>query len=124
MGEGMEVKPPKLWESLLRRLLPPASREHVLGDLNERFCAARGAYASRQYAKDALFMAPAMIWSQVRRAANPMLLSATAVFIYVSLIAAVFLGPGDAFAFFGEQNGLLRLAVVALASVAGLALAD
>jgi hypothetical protein len=33
----MEAGPPKVIEAVVRTLVPPASREHVLGDLRERY---------------------------------------------------------------------------------------
>jgi len=44
----METRPHALAEAAVRALVPPASREHVLGDLQERFT------STRQYVFDAL----------------------------------------------------------------------
>ena len=52
MVERMETRPPALMTRLVRALIPPASREHVLGDLNERYV------SPRQYVFEALRALP------------------------------------------------------------------
>jgi hypothetical protein len=56
-----EAGPPVLIESVVRLLLPPATREHVLGDLAERYSTPSG------YAGEALRTLPFVIVSQIRR---------------------------------------------------------
>jgi hypothetical protein len=57
----METHPPKLIEAIVERLVPPACREHVLGDLSERY------ESPGQYMMDAVRTIPLVIASQVRR---------------------------------------------------------
>jgi hypothetical protein len=37
MDRKVEACPPKVIERVVQLLMPPASREHVLGDLSERY---------------------------------------------------------------------------------------
>lgn len=65
MVERMETRPPALMARLVRALIPPASREHVLGDLNERYV------SPRQYVLEALRALPYLIASRLRRTTHP-----------------------------------------------------
>jgi hypothetical protein len=65
----LEVRPPALVDAVIRLLIPPACREHVLGDLWERYT------SPRQYVVDALRTLPFVIWSQIRRTSDPLLLA-------------------------------------------------
>ena len=57
----MTSRPPAAIESVVALFVPPLAREHVLGDLAER-------YTSRgQYVRDALRTVPAVVTSQIRR---------------------------------------------------------
>ncbi len=60
-ADGIAMPAPKLLESVLRFLLPPASREHVLGDLQERY------KSLKSYLIDALSVIPPVIVSRIRR---------------------------------------------------------
>jgi len=57
----VEARPPVLMESVVRLLVPPAAREHVLGDLAERYS------SSRQYLLEAARTVPFVLVSQIRR---------------------------------------------------------
>jgi hypothetical protein len=57
----METRPPALIESVVRLLVPPVAREHVLGDLAERYS------SPGQYVAEAARTVPLVIASQVRR---------------------------------------------------------
>ena len=63
-GYTMEARPPALIDALVRRLVPPACREHVVGDLWERYT------SPRHYALDAVRTIPAVVASQIRRTAR------------------------------------------------------
>jgi hypothetical protein len=56
--------PPRWLERTVRWLVPPASREHVLGDLSERY------RSVGQYLGDALDALPGLIASEVQRSAE------------------------------------------------------
>lgn len=64
MKQPMQPRPPAMLENVVRWLVPPASAEHVLGDLSERY------RSPGQYLVDALRSLPLIIASQVRRTAN------------------------------------------------------
>ncbi len=65
MERKVEACPPKVIESVVQLLMPPASREHVLGDLSERYV------SPKQYLVDALRTLPFVVVSRVRRTSNP-----------------------------------------------------
>src|SRR6185295_4003246 len=83
MDRQMETRPTALAEAVVRALVPPASREHVLGDLQER-CT-----STRQYLLDALAALPFIVGSRIRRTTHPI----GFVFIVAFLWFAVFYGP-------------------------------
>jgi len=60
----MIARPPPVVEGIVRLLLPPTSREHVSGDLSERYC------SLERYLMDSLGVLPFVIASQVRRTTN------------------------------------------------------
>jgi hypothetical protein len=57
----METRPPRLIEAIIERLVPPASRESVLGDWNERYA------STPEYVLRALSALPFLVASQIRR---------------------------------------------------------
>jgi hypothetical protein len=64
MAESLNVKPPPWLEFLVSRLVPPACREHVLGDFSERYT------SPRQYTADALRTLPFVVAGQIRRTSD------------------------------------------------------
>ena len=121
----MAVGPPRWVEALLRWLLPPQSRENVLGDLYERWRAADPAQAARQYWRDALRTAPYVIWSQLWRTFDLRLACAQSLAVYASFVSAALLVLGaPAYEFFGEQHGVLRIGVITLGTMVSLLLSD
>ena len=58
---GMTSSPPAVIESVVGLFVPPLAREHVLGDLAERYI------SLGQYMLDALRTVPAIVISQIRR---------------------------------------------------------
>jgi hypothetical protein len=105
MGEGdglMPSAPPEIIEKALSLLIPPACREEVLGDLYER-CT-----SSSQYIRESLRVVPMVIFSRIRRTADPQVLSMQATALYISyLVSAWYQGQTSLFA----DSGLLRLAI-------------
>jgi hypothetical protein len=69
METRLETRPPGLarrrLEAIVRLLTPPASREHLLGDLSERYV------SPSQYLGDALRALPYVVYSRIRRTTNP-----------------------------------------------------
>jgi hypothetical protein len=94
---------PRLLENVLYLLLPPACREHVLGDLQER-CT-----STRSYLVDALSVLGPVIISRIRRTTDFQVFLMEALTVYLSFTAAAW--------YQGEQNflyhyrGFLRLAL-------------
>ena len=91
--------PPKYLEMLLRWLLPPACREHVLGDLQERNNSAKS------YALDALAVLIPVIVSRIRRTTDMQVFLMEAVTTYMSFAMAAW--------YLGERAGFLRLTIPA-----------
>lgn len=85
MGEGMSAAPPRVLEAAVRRVLPPAAREHVLGDLQERF-AETGSVA--RYLLDAALILPYVLGSQARRNVDARLAALEAVAVAASCVEA------------------------------------
>lgn len=69
MGRTMEAGPPALVEAIAARLIPPAAREHVLGDLRERYV------STPQYVAEAMRVIPAVVSGRVRRTFDGLLAS-------------------------------------------------
>ena len=107
--------PSKLAEAVVAILVPPACREEVLGDLRERF------KSPSQYAADALLTVPLVIFSRMRRTADPQILLIQAFALYMSFLGAAWLGDP---AVLREPWGLLRLAIPAAMVMLGLILDD
>ena len=78
----VETGPPALIEGVVRLLTPPACREHVLGDLWERY------RSLGQYLKDAMRTLPFVIVSRIRRTSSASLLALQAFSVF-----ATFAGP-------------------------------
>ena len=112
----VEPFPPKVIESVVEVLLPPACRESVLGDLHERYA------SPRQYARDAALALPLVIWSRVRRTTDAGLLLLEAFALYLSFVAIARLANGAAF--LQQPNAYLRLALPVVAALLSLVLAD
>lgn len=103
---------PKHIENLFRLLLPPACREHVLGDLHERF------KSPRQYLAEGLAVLPPVIISRIRRTTDFQVLLIEALALYGSFsAAAVYLGQK---AFLYDQAGFALLAIPTTVAEMGL----
>jgi hypothetical protein len=99
----MEARPPELIERAVRLLVPAPAREHVLGDLAERY------ESPRQYLGEALRTLPFVLVSQIRRTSN----------IAAWPIVAVLMLVG-----FGAGNGLAPAAVATGVTLLGYMLRD
>ena len=111
----MEPGPSKAAETLLAILIPPACREHVLGDLQERYV------RPSQYFTDALSAVPVVILSRIRRVTDPQVLLIEAFALYLAFTVPAYLRHEWAFIYSGQ--GLVRLAVPAAAALLALVLA-
>jgi hypothetical protein len=111
----MHSAPPKTVEKIIGFLIPPASREEVLGDLFER-CTSSG-----QYMLEALQVLPMVILSRIRRTADPQVLLMEALALYLSYMGAAWYQDR---AFLYQDRGYLRLAIPAAMILLGLILED
>ncbi len=112
----MRAAPPRVLEAVVGLLMPPACREHVLGDLHERYTSAW------MYVKDAVHTVPRVIVSRARRTTDPQALLMEAFALYISFLAASLRLDGTPFLY--EQQGFLRLGVPAAAALVALILGD
>src|SRR5215813_6090208 len=87
MGESMNAGPPRVLQAVVGSLLPPASREHVLGDLEERF---KQSGSAVQYLSDAIGAMPYVIWGQAQRNVDARLLAVEALALTASFAAAAY----------------------------------
>src|SRR5579864_3664700 len=103
-GGLMPSAPPRIIEAIVGLLLPPADREHVLGDLHER-CT-----SPARYILDALGAVPLVIASRIRRTSDPDVFLMEALGLYVAFLGATLIFDG---AFLFSHLALLRLAIPA-----------
>lgn len=78
----MEAHPHPIIEGIVARLLPPACREHVVGDLHERYV------STGQYVWDAARILPFAVWGQIRRTTSPVFAAAELGAVYVAFLGA------------------------------------
>jgi len=107
--------PPRRLERLVGLLIPPVSREVVLGDLHERFA------SLPRYLADVAAAVPMVIVSRIRRTTDFQVLLMEAFLLYLSFWAAARFWDE---AMLADQFGYLRLAIPAAAAVLGLMLRD
>src|SRR5689334_7624418 len=108
--------PPKIIERLIELLLPPTCREHVLGDLRERYT------ELRRYIAEVIYTVPRVIESRIRRTANPPVLLLATMAMYLSFIGAAWWFSLTKFLY--EDHGLLRLAGPVVAVIVALVYLD
>src|SRR5262249_523709 len=89
----METRPPRLIEAIIERLVPPACRERVLGDWNERYV------STPEYVVGALFALPFLVASQVRRTFKVEIVVSEAEVIYLAFALEFFVRPGSLVAY-------------------------
>lgn len=81
-------RPPRIAEALATLLIPPACREEVLGDLQERCTSTRG------YFKDVVIAVPCVIASRMRRITDPPVLLLQAMLVYLAFLGAAWIVNG------------------------------
>jgi hypothetical protein len=109
------IEPPRGLEAIVGFLTPPACREVLLGDLQERY------RSPLHYISDAWYAIPCVVYSRVRRTADPGILLMDAMLLYVSFIAAAW--QLDRQLLF-ERLGLLRLAIPVVVALMVVMLGD
>jgi hypothetical protein len=84
----MGCHPPRFAQYLAALFLPAASREEVLGDLEERCTSPAG------YCKDAIEAVPLVIASRIRRTVDPPVLLLEAMILLLSFLAGAWISEG------------------------------
>jgi hypothetical protein len=108
--------PPKVVEFLVGVLLPPASRESVLGDLHECYT------SPAQYLRDAISTVPWVIASRIVRTTDPRLLLLEAFALYLAFVTSARFAGGPQF--LELWNAYTRLALPVLAALFATVLVD
>ena len=114
----MKQSPPNAIQRAVVLLIPPACREHVLGDLYERN------QTKWAYILDAIGVVPYTIWSQIRRTTSPQLFLSQAAALSASFLAAACLTRLHGISFFGEPTAFIRLAIPVSAALTALLISD
>jgi hypothetical protein len=111
----MESGPSQITEAILGRLIPPACREEVLGDLRERYL------SPPHYLFEAARVIPCVLCSRIRRTTDAVVALAEALSMYTAFVlAARWLDPR----MLGAADGLARLAIPPALILAAIVLAD
>jgi hypothetical protein len=103
-------------ERLFRLLLPPASREHVLGDLHEK------CKSPRQYLSDAISVLGPVIIGRIRRTTDFQVCLIEIFVVYLSFSAAAWWIGQSAFLY--DHSGFARLVIPTTVIVIGLLLCN
>ncbi len=82
------MKPSPFLVALVRRLLPPDDREHVLGDLEERLQIGKTS-AARRYLVDAVQTVPLVILSRMRRVVTQPIFGLQALLVFVAFVGVL-----------------------------------
>jgi len=117
-GSPRKFGPPRWAEAILEKLIPPACREHVVGDLHERY------ESPFQYMGDALFAGSMVILSRVRRTSDPVVRFMEAFVLYGSFVTVANAGGKLLTEQSSQPWGLLRLAIPPAITIVFLILAD
>lgn len=110
------MSPPKYLEKLFRLLLPPASREHVLGDLQERY------QSPKSYLIDAFSVLGPVIVSRIRRTTDFQVFLMEACAVYFSFAAAAWCLGEQRFLY--GNAGFIRLLMPTTVALAALLLCN
>jgi hypothetical protein len=110
------ASPPRKIEAFVGFFVPPACREHVLGDLHERY------ESTPRYVAEAILTVPRVIEGRIRRTTDGQVFVMEACVLYISFLAAAW--KLDPRLFLLESWWLLRLWVPVAAALAALVLWD
>ena len=111
----MESGPSKIAEAIVYWLLPPACREEVLGDMQERNL------GSAQYLIEATHTVPSVIYSRIRRTTDAVLLLMEGVSLYTAFVMSAWWLDHE---LLFREYGCTRLAVPPAIVLAAIILAD
>jgi hypothetical protein len=106
-------------QAIVGLFIPPASREEVMGDLQERCISLNKPVM--HYVRDSLRALPLVIDSRIRRSTDAQLLLISALVLYLSYFTAAWFTDRTAL---WEPWGLLRLAFPGAVTLLGLVLGD
>lgn len=113
----MHATPPRIVELTVGRLIPVACREHVLGDLCERY------RSPLQYVTEAVRTIPWVVISRIRRTTSSELVAAQTGALFVAFLSAVDWDvTGTVFLY--ENKGIVRLALPALCGLVAVTVRD
>ncbi|HTX38358.1 MAG TPA: hypothetical protein VME43_25195 [Bryobacteraceae bacterium] len=112
----MFAGPPKIIESVVALLVPPAAREHVLGDLRERYA------GTRSYLSDAVSAVPGAIAGRMLRITDWQVLAMEAGALYLSFLTAAWATLGAAY--LCQHGDFLRLLLPVALALAALVVSD
>src|SRR5271165_4807535 len=112
----MTPAPSRFAEAVVALLLPPACREHVLGDLHERY------QSRRQYWSDAIRTVPLVILSRIRRTTDIVVLLMEICTTYMSFFVAAWQMGGVSFLY--RDSGFVRSAIPTAAVLLILVVSD
>ena len=109
------MNPSPRLQSFVGALLPPAAREHVLGDLCERVSYAPAARVNRIYLREAASLLPWILWSELRNAIGLRAVIGQTALVFTAFLCAVLTTTaGDVTGFLLRDAGLTRLVIPVL----------
>ncbi len=111
----MPSGPPKPAETIVSILIPPASREEVVGDLYERYT------SPGRYCVDALSTIPFVIASRIRRTSDPQSVLMLVFSLFLSFLGAAWFKDRG---LLSAHSSLLRLAIPCGVAMLGLIFED
>lgn len=111
----MESGPPKIIEIFIAWLIPPASREEVLGDLRERY------ESLPRFLFEATHTIPLVIYSRIRRTTDTVVALMQGVSMYTAFVMAASWLDRPLLL---DERGFLRLAIPPCVALGVLTLAD
>ena len=103
------MNPSPRLQTLVSALTPPASREHVLGDLFERVAHEPATRVNRAYLREAASLLPWIVWSELRNAVGLKAVLGQTALIFTAFVCAVTMSiTGDASGFLLSNAGLAQ----------------
>ncbi len=102
----MSVTPPRILAAIVRALLPPATREHVLGDLAEQYVSAT------RYVWDVCRILSFVVASQIRRSWDARVLAVHGLSLWYLLVMASALTDVSETQFYAGSAWFSRIATV------------
>lgn len=111
----MESGPSKIAEAIVYRLLPPACREEILGDMRQRN------QSSAQFLVESISTVPSVIYSRVRRTTDSVVALMEAASIYTAFVMTARWLDND---LLFDKSGFARRAIPPVTFLVAIVLAD